>query len=353
MTDLHGGNIYKYKNYLDFSANINPLGMPESVRNAVIQSAELWEKYPDPDCTRLTEKISGKENISASHIVCGNGADDIICRIIGAFRPKKALVSVPTFSEYSRSLSENNCEIHKYFLEEKNNFSVMSDIIEHINKKMDMVFLCSPNNPTGNIISPEILRNIAEKCLYTGTILVCDECFMDFVVDGKNKSSMNFLNKNMIIIKAFTKIYAMAGLRLGYGIFGDNEIAGKVRHTGQYWAVSVPAQEAGISALDETDYLNKTLNYIEKERNFLTNELSGMGFKVFPPEANFIFFRSNIPVGELLKKEKILIRNCENYGIGKNFFRIAVRTHEENIMLISALRRILNGKTDNDSGNNV
>lgn len=343
MTDFHGGNIYKYKDYLDFSANINPLGMPDSVRRAVIQSAELWEKYPDPDCTKLTGKIAEKENISAPHIVCGNGADDIICRIIGSFRPKKALVSVPTFSEYSRILSENNCKIHKYFLEEKNSFYVMSDIVEYINEKTDMIFLCSPNNPTGNTISPEIMQIIAEKCLYTNTILVCDECFMDFVIDSKNKTSRNFLNKNMIIIKAFTKIYAMAGLRLGYGVFGDSEIAEKVRRNGQYWSVSVPAQEAGISALDETDYINKTLNYIEKERNFLTNELSGMKFKVFPSEANFIFFRSNIPVEELLKKQKILIRNCENYGIDKNFFRIAVRTHDENIMLISALRRILNG----------
>lgn len=343
MNDLHGGNIYKYKNYLDFSANINPLGIPESVRNAVIQSAELWEKYPDPHCTELTAKISEKENISAPHIVCGNGADDVICRIIEVFRPETALVCVPSFSEYSRILSENGCKIHKYFLDEKNNFSVMPDIVKYIDKKTEMVFLCSPNNPTGNTISPEILRNIAEKCLYTDTILVCDECFMDFVADSKNKTSMNFLNKNMIIVKAFTKIYAMAGLRLGYGVFGDSAIAGKVRSAGQYWAVSVPAQVAGISALDETDYLNKTLNYIEKERNFLTNELSGMNFKVFPAEANFIFFKSSIPLEKLLKNKKILIRNCENYGIGKNFFRIAVRTHEENITLISALRRILNG----------
>ncbi|MDE6671268.1 MAG: aminotransferase class I/II-fold pyridoxal phosphate-dependent enzyme [Ruminococcus sp.] len=344
MTDLHGGNIYKYRNFFDFSANINPIGMPESVRKAVIESADLWQKYPDPYCTELTEKISEKEKISAGQIVCGNGADDIICRIIAFLRPKNAVICVPCFSEYARLLSGNDCKIRTYFLYEKNNFSVKPDIIKYINENTDIIFLCSPNNPTGNTINPEILRNIAEKCLSAGTILVCDECFMDFVEDNKNKTSMNFLNKNMIIIKAFTKIYAMAGLRLGYGIFGDSELAGKVRCTGQYWSVSAPAQIAGITALDESGYIEKTLNYIGKERNFLTNELSGLGFKVFPAEANFIFFRSNFPVWEILKKEKILIRNCENYnGLDKNFFRIAVRTHEENIVLISALRRALIG----------
>ncbi|MCM1314602.1 MAG: aminotransferase class I/II-fold pyridoxal phosphate-dependent enzyme [Alistipes senegalensis] len=344
MTDLHGGNIYKYRNFLDFSANINPLGMPVSVRKAVIESADFWEKYPDPYCIELTEKISEKEKISAEQIVCGNGANDIICRIISYFQPKNALVCAPSFLEYTRILSGNGCKIRTYFLDEKNDFSVMPDIVKYINQNIDMIFLCSPNNPTGNTINQDILRNIAKKCLSTGTILVCDECFMDFVEDSKNRTSMNFLNKNMIIINAFTKIYAMAGLRLGYGIFGDKKFAEKIRYTGQYWSVSVPAQAAGIAALGEADYLNKTLDYIRKERNFLTNGLFELGFKVFPAEANFIFFRSNLPVGEMLKKEKILIRECKNYnGLDKNFFRIAVRTHNENIALISALRRVLIG----------
>ncbi|MDE5861795.1 MAG: aminotransferase class I/II-fold pyridoxal phosphate-dependent enzyme [Ruminococcus sp.] len=105
MTDLHGGNIYKYRNFFYWSANINPLGMPESVRKAVIESADLWEKYPDPYCTELTEKISEKEKISDGQIVCGNGADDIICRIIAFLRPKNAVICVPSFSEYARLLT--------------------------------------------------------------------------------------------------------------------------------------------------------------------------------------------------------------------------------------------------------
>lgn len=344
MTDEHGGNIYKYKNYLDFSANINPLGMPESVRNAVIESAYLCNKYPDPFCTELVGKISDYENVPSGCIVCGNGADDLIYRIIAAMKPENAVICSPSFAEYGKALTENNCKITEYILSEKNNFDVMPDFVELLTNDIDIVFLCSPNNPTGKTVNSVLLENIAEKCLKNDIILVCDECFMDFVCDGKNKSLHNFLNSKIIILKAFTKIYAMAGLRLGYAVFGSSELAEKVQHTGQYWSVSVPAQSAGISALGETDYLLKTVELIRKEREFLINEFSEMGLKVFQPEANFIFFKSDLPLDVLLERDKILIRNCSNYrGLEKGFFRTAVRNHEENIILVSALRRILNG----------
>ncbi len=344
MTDKHGGNIYKYKNYLDFSANINPLGMPESVRNAVIESVEFCDRYPDPFCTELVGKISDYEKIPSSCIVCGNGADDLIYRIVSALRPEKAVLCVPCFAEYGKALAENKCQITEYILFEKNNFSIMQDFIDYLNYDIDIVFLCSPNNPTGKTVAVDLLENIAGKCLQKDIILVCDECFMDFVCDGKNKSSRNFLNSKMIILKAFTKIYAMAGLRLGYAVFGSDGLAEKVRKSGQYWSVSVPAQSAGISALDETAYLRNTVEFVKKEREFLVSEFSRMELKVFEPEANFIFFKSSLPLDVLLEKDRILIRNCNNYrGLENGFFRTAVRTHEENIQLVSALRRILNG----------
>lgn len=344
MTDKHGGNVYKYRDYLDFSANINPLGTPESVRNAVIESAGLCDVYPDPYCTELVGKISDCEKIKPSRIVCGNGADDLIYRIVSALKPDNAVICSPSFTEYGKALRENNCRITEYILSERNSFDIASDFVDYLNHNTDIVFLCSPNNPTGKAVNIDLLGNIAEKCLENDIVLVCDECFMDFVCDGKNKSSRNFLNGKMIILKAFTKIYAMAGLRLGYAVFGSDELAGKVCSNGQYWSVSVPAQRGGIAALDEKNYLLTTVEFVRKERKFLTTELSDMGLKVFESEANFIFFRSSLPLDTLLEKEKILIRNCNNYcGLENGFFRVAVRTHEENIILVSALRRILNG----------
>lgn len=145
-----------------------------------------------------------------------------------------------------------------------------------------------------------------------------------------------------MILKAFTKLYAMPGLRLGYVLCGDEALAGCIRSCGQCWAVSVPAQVAGIAALKETEYVKETLKIISKEREYLFKALSVLGMKVYPSEANFLLFRCDKPLDRLLLKEGIAIRSCENYeGLEYGFFRIAVRSHNENEILIRAIERVL------------
>lgn len=344
MVNEHGGNIYRNNIIYDFSANINPLGLPENVKNALVNSIDMWDKYPDPYCTELTEKLSAKIGISPENIVCGNGAADLIYRIIYTFKPKNALICTPSFLEYEKALKEFGSKIITYNLREENNFILDKKILDLLDKNVDMLILASPNNPTGKIISPEILEIICKKCSENNIIFLCDECFMDFLKGGEKFTAKNFLNGNVIILKAFTKIYSMAGLRLGYAIFGYSEKADLVRKTGQFWSVSAPAQIAGIAALDENNYIKNTLKIIENERNFLQNELLKLNIKIFHSDANFILFKCNLPLDDLLLKEKILIRNCGNFkGLNDKFFRIAVRSHNENTVLISALRRILNG----------
>lgn len=340
----HGGDIYSSEIMLDFSANLNPLGMPESVKNTIINSASEYESYPDPLCRKLRCALSEYEDFPAWNIVCGNGAADLIYRIVKAVNPKKAIVTAPTFSEYEKALSENGTEILHYYLSEKYDFAIDKGILNVLDSSADMIFLCNPNNPTGQLVPKNILKAVAERCLENDTILVCDECFLPFVTDGKSKSIRHCINKNVIILNAFTKIYSMAGLRLGYALFGSTELAETVQKTGQYWSVSTPAQLAGIAALSEENYIEKTINLINNERKFLTAELNKFGFKVFESKANFILFNCDIPLDEMLLREKIAIRNCSNYeGLSDGYFRVAVRSREENIMLISAIRRCLNG----------
>ena len=344
MNFEHGGDVYSNDVLYDFSANLNPLGMPKSVADALKSSVDEWEKYPDHYCRKLTEKIAEHENFSAENIVCGNGAADLIYRIIQTFKPKKSVICAPSFSEYKKALTEFGSKINIYYLSENSGFILDGKILEMLTESVDMLILCLPNNPTGITIDSEILEVICKKCLEKNIIFLCDECFMDFVKNSENLSAKNFINKNIIILKAFTKIYAMAGLRLGYALFGSSEYAEKVRKTGQFWSVSTPAQIAGITALDEKNYIQKTIEIIEKERDFLYNELLNLNFKVYCSEANFILFKCNFPLDVLLLKHKILIRNCANFdGLGENFFRIAVRSHEENMVLIEALRRAANG----------
>lgn len=344
MIQQHGGNIEQLLDILDFSANINPLGAPESVKRAICAAVVSIEKYPDPHCIKLREKLEEHERISLKNIVCGNGADDLIFRVVHAFKPKKALICIPTFSEYSRALSEVSCEIQEHFLIEEHGFDLKEDILSKLVSSLDMCFICSPNNPTGRLIPPEILEKIAEKCEENGIILVCDESFLGFVSKGENYSLRHYMNEKCIILKAFTKLYAMAGIRLGCAVCGSSLIAEKIQESGQFWSVSTVAQTAGLVALDEVDHIGETIRFVGNERGFLTAEFEKIGIKVCNGAANYLFFKSRIGLAEELLGYGILIRDCENFkGLSKGYYRIAVRTHEENIMLINAFRRCLHG----------
>lgn len=338
----HGGDIFEREIVYDFSANLNPLGMPESMKNALQKSISEWEKYPDPFCRSLVKKLSERENFPPENIVCGNGAADLIFRIVQTVKPKKSVVCTPSFSEYSKALTQSGSEISAYFLSEKSGFALDEKILEMLDESVQMLILSTPNNPTGRTIDGELLRRICEKCEANDIVFLCDECFIDFTENAAHAEQ--FMNPNVVVLKAFTKIYAMAGLRLGYALFGDAELAEKVRRNGQFWSVSAPAQTAGEAALDEKYYLEKTLELEKAEQEFLTENLRNFGFKVYPSEANFILFYTKLPLDEMLLSEKILIRNCANFdGLEQGYFRIAVRSHEENSALVSAIERCLNG----------
>jgi len=339
MSRIHGGDVYSREIELDFSANLNPLGMPEAVRAAAANADFL--RYPDPRCRALTRAISRYEDVPEENIVCGNGAADIIYRVVNALRPRRALLCSPTFSEYENALAERDCAIAYHPLAEKNGFALGADILPKITPDTNMFFLCNPNNPVGNTIEPPLLKRVLARCCETGTTAVIDECFLDFVENGERLSAKNFLGANVIVIKAFTKICAMAGLRLGYALFGRVDLASAVRDCGQPWSVSSPAQAAGAAAaavLAETDYLAKTRKLVASERDFLTEQLAARGIKVYHSQANFLLLKSPVNLAEILVKHKIAIRSCGDYrGLSKDFFRIAVRTREENEHLVNLL----------------
>lgn len=341
MIEKHGGNLTAYPGFLDFSANINPLGMPRSVRDAVIASADKWEHYPDPACTALTSAISEYENLPADRIVCGNGAADLIYRIAFTFRPKQALVCAPTFSEYESALQAVGCNVCHYLLHESTGFRLQSDFPDQLTHETDILFVCTPNNPTGLRISPDLLSRIAEKCLAENILLVCDECFLDFTAQAEQYSLRQAMNRNTIILKAFTKLYAIPGLRLGYLFCGSSEFAERIRNCGQYWSVSVPAQAAGIAALSELKFVSQTVRYVADQRKILSENLRKCGIHVYPSDANFLLLRTEKRFADNMKRHQILVRSCSDYiGLTESHFRIAVRTESENAALIRAIREV-------------
>ena len=340
----HGGNIYGREDMLDFSANIDPLGMPEGVKTALIKSVDKCVNYPDPNCTELVKKLSDHEAVPPCRIDCGNGAADLIYRIVFSLMPKKALVLSPTFSEYKKALSEVNCFVEEYALKPENDFMPNNDILNSLNDDTDIVFLCIPNNPTGKLFPPDLLKKTADMCLSKNIVLVCDECFLGFVENGEKYSLKNALNQNCIVLNAFTKLYAMPGIRLGYAVFGDKALAEKVKNSGQSWSVSVLAQAAGIAALDEKKHREKTVGYVAAEREFLCEQFEKMGIKYYTAAANFILIRANKDLAKKMLGMGIIIRSFSDLsGLDETFFRIAVRTHEENLQLTQALKRCIYG----------
>ena len=340
----HGGDIYSRHIEHDFSSNINPLGLPDEVLLEISDSLWRCGNYPDPSCRELIRAISDSEWFPSGRIVCGNGAADLIYRIVSAFKPRRALVCAPTFSEYEKALTEYGCTIRQHFMNQENDFRLTCDILSDITSDIDILFLCNPNNPTGHTIPPELMERISAKCRETRTFLVVDECFLDFVEGGRERSARQFLSDNSAILKAFTKIYAMPGIRLGYALFGSSEAAEKAASTGQAWSVSTPAQAAGIAALRLDGYVEKTVEVISTEREFIQNGLRSLGLEYVPSEANFILFRRGLPLDEMLSQRGIALRNCENYdGLEPGWFRTAVRLREENALLLAALREVLNG----------
>ncbi len=345
----HGGDIYSYMEQkgikpLDYSANVNPLGLPESVKKALSYNIESFSTYPDIHCRKLKKAVSTYENINSEDILFGNGAADIIFRLCYALKPKDALLLAPTFSEYEQALENVDCKISYYSLRPENDFVVGMEILEYIKGK-DIVFICNPNNPTGMVTDKELIHKICERCQLENCYLVIDECFMDFVSLAQESSFKEYLKDfdNVIILKAFTKIFAMAGLRLGYCLCHNKEIISKIEKAGQPWSVSVPAQIAGVAALDDKDYLTETVAIIEKERVFLTESLRKLGFTVFQSKANFFLFKTTQKdLYEKLFEKGILIRKCSNFmGLDDTYYRIAVKCREDNEKLLEAIRGVI------------
>ncbi len=340
----HGGDVYRNRVRLDFSANVNPLGTPPEVVRAVAESAAHLAAYPDPYCSALREKLAAVHGVVPEEVVCGNGAAELIFQFAAALRPKTTLLPVPSFSEYAAALDAVGCETREWMLRRADGFAVTEALLSEITDETDVLVLCTPNNPTGRSVEPALLRRILDRCRETGTWLLLDECFLDLTDAGAEKSIVPALRPGdpCFVLRAFTKLYGMAGVRLGYALCRNGDFLRALCRTVQPWNVSAPAQAAGTAALGCRDFVDRTLRLIAEERDWLLREIRALGIAVLPGEANFLML-SGVPglYEKLLKERQILIRSCANYrGLDEGDVRIAVRTHEENAQLIAALREI-------------
>ncbi len=340
----HGGDIYGVPGVkLDFSVNTNPLGMPEEVKRAVVEHAEEYARYPDPACRVLTAKLAALHGVDASMVLCGNGAADLIFRLSACCKPRRALTLAPTFSEYGRAVTLFGGVMLEHMLRESEGFALTERILGDLTPDIDVLFLCNPNNPTGRLAPRVLLRRIAEQCRKNGTLFVLDECFLDFTEDA---SMAAYLREypNLLILRAFTKLYAIAGLRLGYLLCADTALLGRTAAFGPVWSVSAPAQAAGCAALSVSGWGECTRAYVRTERAYMARELVGMGITAFPSDANFVLLKCEAPLHKRLLERGILTRSCDNFtGLSGRFVRIGLRSRTENMVLLQAVREVLYG----------
>jgi len=354
----HGGNlkkaIEKYgipsEKIIDFSANINPLGFSSKIKETVTKNLNQLSHYPDPECREAREEISGYFKIDYSNIILGNGSTELIYLIVQTLKPKKALIPVPTFSEYERALSNNNVPIEFCKSEEELEFSLSINKIISQLKGIDLVFLCNPNNPTGTFLPRQELLILVKEIQRRKIFLVIDEAFIDL----QEEESLIKEVKNydyLIILRSLTKFYSLPGLRLGFTV-ADSKFIKKLEKQKIPWSVNCLAQLVIKDLFQDEAFIYKSKQLILQEKQFLYNKLSKIqGLKVYKPSVNFIFLKllGNIFSQELidhLAKKGILIRDCSNFrGLEKGkFIRIAVRKHKENIKLLKELKMILTKK---------
>lgn len=344
----HGGDWAAYQAKhdalprLDFSANVSPLGPPEGVKRAMREAIEHVAQYPDPRCRALRKALGEHHGVDPAHILCGNGAADLIDRLALALRPKRALVTAPTFSEYAEALERVGGQVTSFPLREEHSFAVTPEILDAITPDVDVLFLCEPNNPTGRTTAPGLLQAILEKCRACGVLVVLDECFAPFLLTPRSQIPVLRVYR-LLILRAFTKFYGLAGVRLGYCLCADTDLLDRMALAGQPWPVSNLAQAAGMAALRETAYAEKLRALLAQQRPWLKQQLERLGCFVLPGEANYLLFRSPDPkLGQRLERQGVLIRTCADYdGLGPNWFRVAVRTAAENQRLIETMEGLL------------
>jgi threonine-phosphate decarboxylase len=342
---MHGGRALMfarehnvdYREVLDFSASINPLGPSPQAIAAIKDGADLIRVYPDENPVRLIRCLSDRFNIPNDKLLAGNGATELLYFWLRAIRPSTATLIIPTFSEYRRALESVGAAVRTVQLDAGDHFRLKPAGID-----TDVVIVTNPNNPTGSYAPPEEMVDWISQINPSIQVFV-DEAFVEFTAQP---SIVRYIDRfpNLWVLRSMTKFYALPGLRLGYLV--SSRIP-EFRANREPWQVNTLAELAGIASLEDRGYEEATLQLIQRERLWLWKQLQAVpGIRGFPSDANFFLARC-VRDSELdafvskLAGARILIRDCRSIeGLDGPYFRFAIRTREENSRLLLYMREL-------------
>lgn len=352
----HGGDLdiieQKYnipkKNIIDFSGNINPLGISDKIKSVVNDNLDVITTYPDKNYINLKKSISNYCNCNDNHIIVGNGATEIISLFIKNLSPKNAIIVSPSYSEYERELKNIGCNITFFDLKENENFLLNVDaLLKYIDDTIDLVVICNPNNPTGTGIENNSIKRILDKCKF----LMIDETYAEFSSDVENICATSLVKEydNIFVVRGTSKFFAVPGIRLGYGVCKNENILSKINKHKDPWSVNSIANLIGITMFNDNEYIEKTKNLIFSQKEYIFKELATLkNLKLYESKSNFILCKilnnktTSTKLFENLINQNILIRDAKNFPfLDDSFFRFCILSEKHNKLLVENLKNIL------------
>lgn len=351
--NFHGGDIYGYgRELLDFSSNINPLGVPESFRRLMSERLEDFTRYPDITYREVREIIASYIGLdSIEDIIPGNGAVELIYKLAASSGMKRAYGLRPTFSEYGRAARVAGLEYLDIPAFASDYTSVDTEALFAGIEPESLVIICNPNNPTGTFIDRETMKKFAGALMGKGCRLVIDEAFIEFTDGYPGNSMVSETGElmNLTVIRAATKFFGMPGIRLGYAVTRDKAAAEKLRGLMEPWNLNTAAVIAAYSIFEDWNYIEKSRAWIKTEREYLYRELCGIEELItYSSEANFHLLRlkneasTAASLKQKMSEEGILIRTAEGFnGLSEFYFRLAVKDRLSNDKLLKAIRGVL------------
>ena len=360
----HGGNAgalaeslgYRLEDCLDFSANINPLGLSPALRAGLIEAIDSLVHYPDIDYSKSRQFLADYHGLDRSNVLLANGAVEIFYELARYFKPEKLVTLSPTFMEYEKAFQQQGSQIGRFVLQGPDYSWTFDDLLPSLEplSQGDAVLICNPNNPTGSLVTNAVLTELAGYLLEKGAILILDEAFIDFLEDQDDYSFQSYLKAypNTVIVRSLTKFYAIPGLRLGYALSCHPACFQEIEGSRAPWTVNSLADQVLPLLLTDRAYQEQTRQWLKTEQDFLYQGLAALPqLAVVRPSANYIFFeyQGQLDLRAALWQRKIFIRSCQNYhDLGPNHYRIAIRSRQENEQLLQALRTVLSEVEPNE-----
>ena len=344
----------KKEEITSFSANVNPLGLSQKLKDNLIHRIDVLTSYPDREYTELRKTIGAYCRTAPEHIIVGNGSTELISLMIQLKNAGRAMIFGPSYSEYEREISLCGGTSRYFRLREEDGFEPDIQRLEEVlNDNIDLLVICNPNNPTSKCIKREKMREILDICKSLGIFVMIDETYIEFVEDMEKSDAIPLTQyySNLFVIRGISKFFAAPGLRLGYAITGNEDLIRRINTVKNPWTINSLAEEAGKLMFTDTDYINESRRLIFSERKRVCRRLELLkdkGLKYYEPSANFVLCRlsgTGADADILFEKcirERMMIRNCSTFPfLDNSYFRFCFMRPEDNDRLLDCIENTL------------